>query len=214
MADPNIYCEMNFVIEPLHSISDIIIKKRIPDGIFQDILDSLFEYFSQFKEQRTVNDVDNAIEFVEKKLSLNDLDSIKKELIGEESEKVMDSLENFFKKNIEKIERVGKNQIAKKMLTYWISNIDITLNNFAKAIRMYNAKMRRISRISNRVREVLYKKFEELLKALFLVFFRILEQINMIDKNEVFDVETEINLLISDVVYFENIQRAINESID
>jgi len=191
-------------------MTNIKIKREISENIFEPILASLFQYFQEIKEHRTIRDVDNAFNEIKDKIDLNDLKSLNDDDIEEQIEEVKTYADDLYIKNRENIELTFKNPKAKNFITYWISNLDLTLNILHDSIKILKKQKKRqifIQRQSKRAREYFLFKLENIVKAVFLVVFRIVEQIYMIIENKNFDVEQEIDYLIEDVVYLKNIQR-------
>lgn len=202
----------SYLIAPFRKSIDIVVEKRTSDNIFQKILEILFDYFSKIKEHRTIIDVDNAFEKIEEYLDLNNLDEIDEKAIREESRNLKRELKDFLANNIEKINLTMNNAKTGFMINYWISNLEITFEVLEKSLKEFRRKYRFLSGRSSREKEFLKKKLEGIHKAIFLVFFRIIEQIYIISEDKKFIPENEINYLIEDVVYLENIARATHEN--
>lgn len=202
----------SFFIAPFRKSVDLIVEKRTSDNLFQNILDLLFGYFSEIKEHRTIIDVDNAFEKIDDYLNLDDLEEIDEKTIEEESGKLKRELKAFIKNNIEKISLSMNNAKTGFILNYWISNLEIAFEVLEDSLKEFKRKHRFLSGKSSREKDFLKRKLDGIHKALFLVFFRIMEQIYMISEDKKFIPDNEINYLIEDVVYLENIARATHES--
>lgn len=199
-----------FIIEPFKCMTNIKVGRHISDSDFGDLIILLSEYFKKIKEHRTIDDVERAIEYLKEKLDLYKYDVLKDEEIEDLINDMKEDVENYFEKNRKNIKYIFRNPIAKKIIPYWISNFDLTIKILVDSLKVLEQKRRRIillKRQSRQTKEYMENKFENILKAVFLVLFRIIEQIFLIIDNKVFNINQEIDLLIRDVVYLKNIQR-------
>lgn len=204
--------ESSYFIEPFHKTMDLVLEKEISGNIFQDILNILFRYFKTIKYHRTISDVDDAFGYVSDYLDSHGLELIEKENIEKESESLKDSIEDFIKNNSEKIEKTLKNAKFGILATIWISSIKTAFLIMSESLKRFKRKIRRLVRRSRKAKRSLEKSLENLIKAIFLVLFRIIEQIYMIANDEYFIPEKEIEYLMEDLVYLENIARIINDT--
>ncbi|MFX1392648.1 MAG: hypothetical protein ACFFAH_03655 [Promethearchaeota archaeon] len=191
-------------------MTNIKVGRHISDSDFGDLIILLSEYFKKIKEHRTIDDVERAIEYLKEKLDLYKYDVLKDEEIEDLINDMKEDVENYFEKNRKNIKYIFRNPIAKKIIPYWISNFDLTIKILVDSLKVLEQKRRRIillKRQSRQTKEYMENKFENILKAVFLVLFRIIEQIFLIIDNKVFNINQEIDLLIRDVVYLKNIQR-------
>lgn len=207
-----LFKQNSYLIAPFRKSIDLIVEKRTSDNIFQDILDLLLSYFSEIKEHRTIMDVDNAFKKIDDYLNLNNLEDIEEKVIAEESEELRGELKDFIANNIENISLSMNNAKTGFMLNYWISNLEIAFEVFENSLKEFRRKNRFLLVKSSRVKDFLKKKLDVIHKALFLVFFRVMEQIYMVSEDKKFIPNDEINYLIEDVVYLENIARATHEN--
>jgi len=214
MGPNSILDNSDFIIDPFRKFSDIIIEKRTSEEIFELVLNELLSYFKDIKEHRSIYDVDEVIKKINKDLYGKDLEVIDKDSIEEETERILDSLENLIEKNSEKIEKTIQNPLMEKMMNYWISNLAIIVEILSESLRAFKIKERWLKRMSDRIKHHLLNKLLDLFKAIFLVLFRIVEQIYMIYNGQEFDPDDEINFLIEDVVYLENIHRKVLDAFN
>ena len=195
-----------FIIEPLRQMTYISLEKEFSKRLFKDVLDDLFQYFSEIKEERTIYDVESAFAYIEKKYRGHWED-----LTIEEADKIVKTIEkstkNFIKKNKEKINLISDNKKTKKIAPYWIYNFDIAIKILLETIKMDRRRSFQLRRKSKYAMKTFSKNFEIIMQAVFLVLFRITEQIFMIINEQEFDLDKEIDLLIRDTVYLKNIKR-------
>jgi len=203
----------SFFFAPFHKSIDLIVEKRTPDNLFQEILGALLNFFSEIKQHRTILDVEEAFKKIEEILNLKNLEDLDDESMAEESDILKGDLKDFIANNIEKINLSIDDGQTGFMVNYWISNLEIAFETFGSALKEFRRKYRFLSKKSSRAKDLLKDKLNRIYKALFLVFFRIMEQIYMISENMKFIPDKEISYLIEDVVYLENIVRATQENI-
>ncbi len=207
----NILIQNSYFIDQFRKSIDLIVEKRTYN-IFQEILDTLFDYFSEIKEHRTIIDVENAFRKVDDILDLNNLEGMDEKSIEEESDNLKGDLKDFIANNSDKIILSINDAKIGFMSNYWISNLEIAIEVLDEFIKEFNRKKRFLAGKSFRVRDFLEKKLDRIYKGFFLVFFRIIEQIYMISDDKKFIPGNEIDFLIEDVVYLENIARATHEN--
>ena len=205
-----------FLVEPFHQISELVIEKEIDDTIVIEAFEILYNYFSDKKKYRAISDVDRVMkginDVITKKFPDTYFSSTEKK--EEQSQIFIESFKNFIEKNEEDINRTYEEKRFEPFLSNWIMNLNTSLEIFDESFELFIAKKHKILRSSSRAVENLFDRFFDLVKAIFLVFFRIAEQIYMISNDVDFDVEKEIDYLLDDIVYLENIQRRINSSLE
>lgn len=208
----NILIQNSYFIDQFRKSIDLIVEKRTDNNIFQEILDTLFDYFSEIKEHRTIIDVENAFKKVDDIFDLNNLEGMDEKLIEEESDNLKEDLKEFIANNSEKLILSINDAKIGFMINYWISNLEIATEVLDDFFKEFKRKKRFSAAKSFRVRDFLKRKLDRIYKGFFLVFFRIIEQIYMIADDRNFIPENEIDFLIEDVVYLENIARATHEN--
>ncbi|MBY9007371.1 MAG: hypothetical protein KGD63_11505 [Candidatus Lokiarchaeota archaeon] len=204
----------SYFTAPFHKITDLVLERYTTDNIFQEMLNFLFLYFKTIKRHRTINDVDKVFEYLDEFLESYHLEDIGRKEIEAESEKLKEDIDCFIKNNFERIEQTLNDAKSSILANIWISNIRTTFTVFAESLKAFKRKIRRLSRRSKRARDTIEDRLSDLHKAIFLVLFRIVEQIYMIANNDPFIPENEIEFLIEDIVYLENIARTISDTFN
>ena len=203
-----------FLVEPFRQISELVIEKETDDTFVMEAFEILYNYFNDKKEYRTISDVDRVMKSINDVITKKfpDFDFSSEEKKEEQSQMFIDSFKNFVEKNEENINRTYEEKRFEPFLSHWIMNLNTSLEIFDETFELFIAKKHKILRSSSRAVEKLFDRVFDLVKAIFLVFFRIAEQIYMISNDIDLDVEKEIDYLLDDIVYLENIQRQSNSS--
>lgn len=196
----------NFFLKPFHQISNVVLEKQNLKEGFEEVVKILVDYFRNVKEDRTIEDVDNVLELIRKESRLFQEMSSNERNIQEEVEDMREELEYFIENNSEGIEDTFYNSEAGPFILSWILTFDETTQILFDFMDAWKSRIRSRRRISN---ATIKNNLLMLFKAVFLVLFRIIEQIYMIVEKEPYDVEKEKRYLIEDVVYLDNIQKSI-----
>ncbi|MHA1659059.1 MAG: hypothetical protein ACTSUT_08065 [Promethearchaeota archaeon] len=196
----------NFFLKPFHQISNIVLEKQDLKEGFEEIIKILNEYFRKVKEHRTIEDVDIVLELIRKNSKLFQEMSSNERNMQEEVEDMREELKHFIEDNSEGIEDTFYNSEAGPFVLSWILTFDETTQILFNFMDAWKSKIRSRRRINN---TTIKNNLLMLFKAVFLVLFRIIEQIYMIIGEEPYDLEKEKRYLIEDVVYLDNIQRSI-----
>ena len=207
--------ESMFLVEPFNRISELVIEKKTAREFLKTFFDTLYTNFSDNKEYRSISDVDRVMKLVNETLvkQYPDREFLKEEQKEEYTQLFIDTFKNFLDEKDEEIDQMfGKGQFE-PFLSHWIMNLDTSLEIIDESFNLFIIKKRKILRSSSRAIERLFDHLFDLIKALFLVLFRIAEQIYMISNGIDFDLEKEIDYLLNDIVYLENIQRQCNASL-
>jgi len=206
----NILESTDFIVEPFKQMIILQMGRDVSNNFNELILNPLMEYFGKRKEYRTINDVDKAIEYLIKINNYKNIKTLDEEELKEELDEIKDSINNYLEKNRENIDRSFSDSKAKIMISYWITNFDSTMNILFDSLDLVTKQKRKIialKRQSKYTKEYIGLKLMNIIKAVFLVLFRIVEQIHLIINNIDFDAREEIDYLIEDLVYLKNIQR-------
>ena len=204
-----------FLVEPFHQISELVIEKETNKEIIMEAFLILHDYFNDDKKKyRTISDVDRVMKIINDKITRRYPESefFTEEEKEEQSQLFINSFGNFIENNKDNINRTFEKNQFEVFISHWIMNLDTSLEIFAESFELFLSKKNKILRLSSRAVETLFGRFFDLIKSIFLVLFRIAEQIFMIFNNEPFNIENEIDYLLNDIVYLENIQRQINSS--
>lgn len=204
-----------FLVEPFHQISELVIEKETNKEIIMEAFLILHDYFNDDKKKyRTISDVDRVMKIINDKITRRYPESefFTEEEKEEQSQLFIDSFGNFIENNKDNINRTFEKNQFEVFISHWIMNLDTSLEIFAESFELFLSKKNKIARLSSRAVETLFGRIFDLIKSIFLVLFRIAEQIFMIFNNEPFNIENEIDYLLNDIVYLENIQRQINSS--
>jgi hypothetical protein len=201
-------------VKPFYQISEIVIEKETTENIFNDVFLMLYHFFSDKREFRTVEDVDKIMK------KINDFITRKypefKFFNDEEREEqiriYLESFSHFIDQNEGKINNIFKDEQYHPFLSNWIMNLETSLEAFSESFELFISKKNKIIRSSSRAVDGLFNHLFNLIKAIFLVLYRIVEQIYMISEKISYSHEDEIDYLLNDIVYLENIQRQINSS--
>lgn len=204
-----------FLVEPFRQISELVIEKETDDTFVMKSFEILYNYFNDKKEYRTLSDVERVMKSINDVVTKKfpEFDFFSGEKKEEQSKIFIDSFKNFIEENEENINRAHEKKRFEPFLSHWIMNLNTSLEIFDESFELFIAKKHKILRSSSRAVEKLFDSVFDLVKAIFLVFFRIAEQIYMISNDVDFVVEEEIDYLLDDIVYLENIQRHINSSL-
>ena len=203
--------ENSYFIIPFRKSFDLVLQKKTTDNLFQKILQILLNYFKNIKQHRTIQDVNDAIEKVKELLEAMNIKDLTEEEFQEEMKSFKQYLENFLENNLIKIENALINAKFGYLVRAWIYALNELFITFNNVFRMYKRKIRRLHRSSGRIHKTLDQKMENFFKAAFLVLFRIIEQIFLITKGDHFVPEDEIDLLLEDVVYLDNVYRSLSD---
>jgi len=198
----------SFIIGPLHAISDILIDSEIDDENFDSvIIKFLIDYFKDIKENRTIDNVSEVLESLYKIYkfpSIRDYKEYQKDMNIRDFGK---KWENFLEENIEEIEELSQDPKTGPFMMSWILNLDEAIRILLEFLDKCGSKQKYNKRKHTQ------KDFEDnlsiFLKAVFLVFFRIVEQMYQIINEIPYDIEKEKQFLIEDIVYLDNIQKSI-----
>lgn len=194
----------DFFIEPVKSISKVLILKNTPGYFFQNIFDVIFNYLKDYKENRTIEDVKEAFDVATKKLSLDNFEDMNPKKIETEINNLRNSASHFIQDNAQKIEETFYETKAKAFLLRWIFAYDEAMQIFLQFGE--KANMRRY--LIRRPKDVMFFYYR-LFEGLFLVLYRIIEQIYMLANNLPIDEKKEKEYLIGDIVYYDNLQRSL-----
>lgn len=207
--------ESSFLIKPFQEISEIVIEKEASEKIFGEIFMILYDFFSDKKEFRTILDVDKIMKKINDWIARKypEYDFFEDEKKEEYSRIFLDTFSHFINRNQAEINEVFKDEKYQPFLSNWIMNLETSIEAFSESFDLFIAKKNIIIRKSTRAVDGLISHLFDFIKALFLVLYRIVEQIYMISENITFSQEDEIDYLINDIVYLENIQRQINNSL-
>ncbi len=200
-----------FLLDSFKEFSNIIIEKELSTEGYKQFINNLLEFFKPIKENRTIYDVDKAIEYLEKRIDLKDFKELSSKDIENESKNIREAMDNLIKQNEDKIKQYFDTPVAKEIINYWIINLDNILTDFRDGLEYFLDSKRMLMRRSKRGKDFLLRRFMDFLKAVFLAMFRILEQMILIVRDEQIDIDKEISLLISDVVYLSNMKRKLGE---
>jgi len=152
----NIELDQNsYFTAPFHKIIDLVLERYTIDNIFQDMLNILFKYFKTIKRHRTINDVDEAFEYINDFLETYHLEVIERKEIETESEKLKENMECFIKNNFERIEQTLNDAKSSLLANIWVSNIRTTFIVLAESLKAFKRKIRRLSRRSKRARKTI-----------------------------------------------------------
>ncbi|MGQ4874600.1 MAG: hypothetical protein ACP6IY_11080 [Promethearchaeia archaeon] len=204
--------QSEFIIKPLHELTDIVNEKKIPSNYFEEILEKLYSYFKNNKEHRTIYNVDEAFEELEP-----DIRKMEYEIIQEKEkacERVIEDLKNFTEKYNKEIKDLLNNAKTGFLVNYWIFAIQDSIKIISDFLNKFNRKSRKIDRKSKIIKIYLLDQLTDIFKGFFLVLFRIFEQIHMIVKGEDFIPDKEIDYLIEDLVYLKNLYRASLDALN
>lgn len=182
----------------------------VSNNFFESFMTPLVEYFKDKKEYRTLRDVDNAFKFLVEKGYFKSTKSLDAEELKEEFDIVKESVEGYLENNSDKITATFKNLKARGLMTYWITNFDMAMNVLFASMDAIKNQRRAVilwQRQTTVTKNLLGERFLNITKAIFLVLFRIVEQIILISKDEPLDIDKEIEYLVNDLVYLKNIQR-------
>jgi len=192
----------DYFIEPVQRISKILIARDTPEPFFEIIFKKMFEYFQEHKYVRTLEDVDEVLNLINEILPSEELEKLTEKKLALEMDYFRNAAKNFIENNATKIEKVFFKTKARKFLLRWILSYDEALNIFIEFLNRTKAR-RYLIRRPKEMGWYLYRMYQ----GLFLVLFRITEQIYILSNEFPYDENKEKEALIGDVVYFENLQR-------
>ncbi|KKK41719.1 hypothetical protein LCGC14_1391440 [marine sediment metagenome] len=203
-----------FLIKPFSQISNLVIERKTKPNIVEVILQELYNFFLDKKEYRTISDVDQVLKILEpifQEVGYN-LESLTDEEKEERSRDIIQEFENFIDMHQEEIEKSCLNPDFEPFLSDWILNLDTSMKIFSETFELFEIKKRRMERFSKRGIKKLFERLMDLMKALFLVLYRITEQIFILLKKLPYTLDDELDYLLNDVIYLENIQRFVIKS--
>ena len=203
-----------YLIKPFSQISELVIDSKTKPNFIEVILGELYTFFLDKKEYRTISDVDRVLKrlepiFQEEGYKLKSFTEEEKE---EQSRDIIRDFENFLDMYEEEIEESYLNPEFEPFISHWILNLDTSMKIFSETFEMFEIKKRRLERFSKRGFQKLFERLMDLMKALFLVLYRITEQIFILTKKLPYTLEDELDYLLNDIVYLENIQRFVIKS--
>ncbi len=204
-----------FLIKPFSQISKLVIESKTkPKNIIEVILRELYTFFQDKKKYRTISDVDRVLKRLELIIQEEGykLESLTEEEKEEQSRDIIQDFENFLDEHQEEIEKSFLNPDFEPFLSHWILNLDTSMKIFSETFKMFEIKKRRMERFSKRGIQSLFERLMDLMKALFLVLYRITEQIFILTRNLPCTLEDELDYLLNDIIYLENIQRYVIKS--
>lgn len=203
-----------FLIKPFSQISELVIESKTKPNIIEVILRELYAFFQDKKQYRTISDVDRVLKQLEPIIQGEGykFGSFTEEEKEKQSRDIIQDFDNFLDTNQEEIEKSYLNPDFEPFLSHWILNLDTSMKIFSETFEMFEIKKRRMERFSKRGIQKLFERLMDLMKALFLVLYRITEQIFILTKKLPYTLEDELDYLLNDIVYLENIQRFVIKS--
>ncbi len=149
---------------------------------------SLIDYFKIHKSRRTLEDLENILGPF--------LASLNKRRVPHLNNDFRINLEGFIERNNSRFEVIFFEDDSDTLVMDWILTYEEAVRLFFK----YNDACK--------MKDNFALNLLTLLKCLFLVVFRIIEQILTVLNREPYSLEKEREYLIQDIVYLENIQRS------
>lgn len=203
-----------FLVKPFSQISELVIESKTKPNVIEIILQELYDFFRDKKEFRTISDVDRVLKRLDPLIQEEGykLESLTEEEREEQSREIIEAFGGFLDENQENIEKTSLNPNFEPFLSHWILNLDTSMKIFSETFEMFEIKKRRLQRFSKRGLQKLFDRLMDLMKALFLVLYRITEQVFILVKKLPYNLENELDYLLNDIVYLENIQRYVNKS--
>lgn len=203
-----------FLVKPFSQISELVIESKTKPNLIEIILQGLYDFFQDKKEFRTISDVDRVLKLLDPIIQEEGykLESFTEEEKEEQSREIIETFGGFIDENQEDIEKTSLNPDFEPFLSHWILNLDTSMKIFSETFEMFEIKKRRMERFSKRGLQKLFDRLMDLMKALFLVLYRITEQIFILIKKLPYTLEDELDYLLNDIVYLENIQRYVIKS--
>lgn len=203
-----------YLIKPFSQISELVIDSKTKPNFIEVILGELYTFFQDKKEYRTISDVDRVLKRLEPIFQEEGykLEAFTEEEKEEQSRDIIRDFENFLDVYQEEIEETYLNSEFEPFISHWILNLDTSMKIFSETFEMFEIKKRRLERFSKRGFQKLFERLMDLMKALFLVLYRITEQIFILFKKLPYTLEDELDYLLNDIVYLENIQRFVIKS--
>ncbi|MHA1337816.1 MAG: hypothetical protein ACTSPW_19085, partial [Promethearchaeota archaeon] len=156
------------------------------------------------------------IEKVREYLIERGVEDITEEEFKKEFDSLKEFLKDFHKKNIDKADKLLINEHFAYFINAWyfcMNRIFTILSETTRALKNKKKRLLKEKRAFRKTERILEKYLEDLFKAIFLVLFRIVEQIFMISQEESIVFEKEIDYLFEDLVYLENISRKVNDAL-
>jgi len=203
-----------FLVKPFSQISELVIESKTKPNLIEIILQELYNFFQDKKEFRTISDVDRVLKLLDPMIQKEGykLESFTEEEKEEQSREIINGFGDFIDENQEDIEKSSLNPNFEPFLSHWILNLDTSMKIFSETFEMFEIKKRRMERFSKRGLQKLFDRLMDLMKALFLVLYRITEQIFILIKKLPYTLEDELDYLLNDIIYLENIQRYVIKS--
>ena len=203
-----------FLVKPFSQISELVIESKTKPNLIEIILQGLYDFFQDKKEFRTISDVDRVLKLLDPIIQKEGykLESFTEEEKEEQSREIINGFGDFIDENQEIIEKTSLKPDFEPFLSHWILNLDTSMKIFSETFEMFEIKKRRMERFSKRGLQKLFDRLMDLMKALFLVLYRITEQVFILIKKLPYTLEDELDYLLNDIVYLENIQRFVIKS--
>lgn len=203
-----------FLVKPFSQISELVIESKTKPNLIEIILQELYDFFRDKKEFRTISDVDRVLKLLDPIIQEGGykLESFTEEEKEEQSREIIKGFGDFLDENQEDIEKTYLNPNFEPFLSHWILNLDTSMKIFSETFELFEIKKRRMERFSKRGLQKLFDRLMDLMKALFLVLYRITEQVFILVKKLPYTLEDELDYLLNDIVYLENIQRYVIKS--
>lgn len=203
-----------FLVKPFSQISELVIESKTKPNLIEIILQELYDFFQDKKEFRTISDVDRVLKRLDPIIQEEGykLESLTEEEKEVQSREIIKGFGGFLDENQEDIEKISLNPNFEPFLSHWILNLDTSMKIFSETFEMFEIKKRRMERFSKRGLQKLFDRLMDLMKALFLVLYRITEQVFILVKKLPYTLEEELDYLLNDIVYLENIQRYVIKS--
>ena len=203
-----------FLVKPFSQISELVIESKTQPNLIEIILQELYAFFQDKKEFRTISDVDRVLKRLEPIIQEEGYkhESLTEEEKEEQSRDLIRDFDSFLDVYQEEIEETYLKPDFEPFLSHWILNLDTSMKIFSETFNMFEIKKRRMERFSKRGFQKLFDRLMDLMKALFLVLYRITEQVFILIKKLPYTLEDELDYLLNDIVYLENIQRFVIKS--
>jgi len=215
-SDFNDFSSDFFLIKPFSQISELVIESKTKPNVIEIILQELYTFFEDKKEFRSISDVDRVLRHIEPiiKEAGYKLEAFTEEEKEEQSRELIQSLDSFIDVHQKEIEESHLNSDFEPFMSHWILNLYTSMKIFSETFGMFETKKRRMERLSKISFQNLFDRLMDLMKAVFLVLYRITEQIFILTKKLPYTLEDELDYLLNDIVYLENIQRFVIKSFN
>lgn len=200
----NFYPNTTFFISPLKRVTSLVVEKEA-ESIFIELISYIFEYFKDIKRHRSIKDVEDVFETLENSPILEFLEEIEEKDFEEENSKLNQELDNLLEIHKDNLIEAVQDERLEEISYYWIFAIESVTKQLKLATKEFKRQLRFIEHKANRAIRRTMNKLEDILKGVFLVLFRITEQIYMISNDDPIEIEKEISYLLEDVVYLENL---------